>query len=82
MKKHVQSLCSLAFLLVAADLAAQQNDSDTVREKQIQEVVLVNVGYGVQKKSVVTGAISKVTSKDFENSPNGQIGQAMKLCCS
>lgn len=68
----------MALLLDAQNLSAQENDADTLREREIQEVVLVNVGYGVQKKSVVTGAISKVTAKDVENAPNGQIGQAIQ----
>ncbi|WP_333877579.1 SusC/RagA family TonB-linked outer membrane protein [Flavobacterium sp.] len=42
------------------------------------EEVVINVGYGSQKKSVVTGAISKVTAKDLENVPNGRIEQALQ----
>lgn len=45
--------------------------------KKLDEVV-VNVGYGTQKKSVVTGAISKVTAKDLERIPSGGIGQALQ----
>lgn len=78
MKKQILSVLSLSLMLSATGLMAQQTDSDTLREKQIEEVVLVNVGYGVQKKSVVTGAISKVTSRDFENAPNGGIGQVIQ----
>ena len=37
----------------------------------LDEVVVV--GYGSQKKSVVTGAISSVKAKDLENVPNGRI---------
>lgn len=40
--------------------------------------VVVNVGYGTQKKSVVTGAISSVRAKDLENVPNGRIEQALQ----
>ncbi|MHA6727609.1 SusC/RagA family TonB-linked outer membrane protein [Chryseobacterium sp. A301] len=78
MKKQILSVLSLSMLLSATGLMAQQAEKDTVREETIEEVVLVNVGYGVQKKSVVTGAISKVTSEDFENAPNGGIGQMMQ----
>lgn len=78
MKKQILSVLSLSLLLGASSLQAQQTQQDTVRESEIEEVVLVNVGYGVQKKSVVTGAISKITSDDFENSPNGGIGQMMQ----
>lgn len=42
----------------------------------LQEVVVV--GYGTQKKSVVTGAISSVKSKDLEKLPNGRIEQALQ----
>lgn len=40
--------------------------------------VVVNVGYGTQKKSVVTGAISSVKAKDLEKVPNGRIEQALQ----
>jgi TonB-linked SusC/RagA family outer membrane protein len=42
----------------------------------MQEVVVV--GYGTQKKSVTTGAISGVKSKDIEKIPNGRIEQALQ----
>ncbi|MEI8048813.1 MAG: TonB-dependent receptor [Bacteroidota bacterium] len=42
----------------------------------MQEVVVV--GYGTQKKSVVTGAISSVKAKDMEKIPNGRVEQALQ----
>lgn len=42
----------------------------------MQEVVVV--GYGTQKRSVVTGAISSVKAKDMEKNPNGRIEQALQ----
>ena len=42
----------------------------------MQEVVVV--GYGTQKKSVTTGAISGVKSKDIEKIPNGRVEQALQ----
>lgn len=39
---------------------------------------LVVVGYGIQKKSVVTGAISRVKAKDLENVPSGRIEQSLQ----
>jgi len=39
---------------------------------------LVVVGYGVQQKSVVTGAITSVRSKDLENMPITRIEQALQ----
>ncbi|RYY53210.1 MAG: TonB-dependent receptor [Chitinophagaceae bacterium] len=42
----------------------------------LDEVVVV--GYGTQKKSVVTGSISSVKARDIENIPNGRIEQALQ----
>lgn len=49
------------------ELHADHNMKITLKEdnKVIDEVVVV--GYGVQKKSALTGAISKVESKDLQN---------------
>jgi TonB-linked SusC/RagA family outer membrane protein len=44
--------------------------------ESLQEVVVV--GYGSQKKSVVTGAISSVKAKDLEKVPNGRIEQSLQ----
>lgn len=43
---------------------------------KLDEIVVV--GYGTQKKSVVTGAISSVKAKDIENIPSGRIEQALQ----
>jgi TonB-linked SusC/RagA family outer membrane protein len=43
---------------------------------KMDEVIVV--GYGTQKRSVVTGAISKVTAKDLEKIPSGRIEQALQ----
>ena len=37
------------------------------------------VGYGTQKKSVVTGAISSVKAKDLEKVPNGRMSKLFKV---
>ncbi|NDP26477.1 MAG: TonB-dependent receptor [Flavobacterium sp.] len=44
--------------------------------QSLQEVVVV--GYGTQKKSVNTGAISSVKAKDLEKIPNGRIEQTLQ----
>ena len=44
--------------------------------QDLNEVVVV--GYGTQKKSVVTGAISSVRAKDIEKVPNGRIEQVLQ----
>ena len=51
-----------------------------VNMKASQQVMdqIVVVGYGVQKKSVVTGAISSVKAKDLENIPSGRVEQALQ----
>ncbi|MBI3138385.1 MAG: TonB-dependent receptor [Sphingobacteriales bacterium] len=43
---------------------------------KLDEVVVV--GYGTQKKSVVTGSISSVKAKDLEKVPSGRIEQALQ----
>lgn len=43
---------------------------------ELEEFVVV--GYGVQQKSVVTGAISGVKSKDLENMPISRLEQALQ----
>ena len=56
-----------------------RNEIDVVlvaTSKSLNEVVVV--GYGTQRKSVVTGAISSVKAKDLENVPNGRIEQALQ----
>jgi TonB-linked SusC/RagA family outer membrane protein len=44
--------------------------------KQIDEVVVV--GYGVQKKSVITGAISSVSAKDIDNKQLTRLDDALQ----
>ena len=44
--------------------------------QDLNEVVVV--GYGTQKKSVVTGAISSVKAKDIEKVPNGRVEQILQ----
>jgi TonB-linked SusC/RagA family outer membrane protein len=44
--------------------------------RNLNEVVVV--GYGTQKKSVITGAISGVTAKDFEDQPVTRIEQVLQ----
>jgi TonB-linked SusC/RagA family outer membrane protein len=51
---------------------------ELVAESNKLEEVVINVGYGTVKKSVLTGAISKVTAKDLEKVPNGSIETALQ----
>ena len=50
----------------------------TMVEETIGLEEVVAIGYGVQKKSVVTGAISGVTSEELENKPNYTVEQALQ----
>ena len=43
---------------------------------ELEEFVVV--GYGTQRKSLVTGAISKVTSEELEDMPNSRLEQALQ----
>jgi TonB-linked SusC/RagA family outer membrane protein len=47
-------------------------------EDGAMQEVLVNVGYGTQRKSVLTGAISSVRARDLEKVPNGRVEQALQ----
>lgn len=44
--------------------------------KALEEVVVV--GYGTQKRELVTGAISSVNAKDLKSMPSGQVGQQLQ----
>ena len=59
-----------AFLLLGSMLHAQQNDS-VKKETEIEQVVLI--GYGAKKKTDLTGSITAISAKDFNegsvNSP-------------
>lgn len=48
----------------------------TAKADTLEEVVVV--GYGTQKKSVVTGAISSVDAEDLENQQIGRLEQALQ----
>lgn len=61
-----------AFLLAGAMLNAQQKDS--TKTKEIEQVVLI--GYGKQKKSDLTGSVTALTAKDFNQ---GAIGSPEQL---
>lgn len=79
MRKQIVSVLSLSLLTSATMVYGQKKGSDTaLQEQKIEEVVLINVGYGRQKKSVVTGAISKVNAQELEKVPNGRVEQALQ----
>ena len=61
---------------VAVGSKSQINVALSADTKALQEVVVV--GYGTQKKSQMTGAISSVTSKQITEMPITNLGQAMQ----
>ncbi|MFC0345311.1 SusC/RagA family TonB-linked outer membrane protein [Epilithonimonas hispanica] len=66
--KYSKCLGLAAVLYFTANYSAQQRVIDTAsKEKTIEEVVVI--GYGTQKKSNVTGAISSIKASDLENAP-------------
>jgi TonB-linked SusC/RagA family outer membrane protein len=52
------------------------NVSMVKSESKLDEVVVV--GYGTQKRSVLTGAISSVKAKEIEKVPNGRVEQVLQ----
>lgn len=58
--------------------AGQAEVNVTLEEdaSQLEEVVII--GYGVKKKSVVTGAISSIKSEDLESSSNQRVEQTIQ----
>lgn len=67
----------IAVLYFTSSFQAQvKSDSAAIKEKKIDEVVLI--GYGTQKKSNVTGAIASIKSADIENIPGGKPEQVLQ----
>lgn len=68
---------AINFATLEVEAAAVNNITlSSSANASLEEVVVV--GYGTQKKSVVTGAISSVKAKELENVPNGRIEQALQ----
>jgi hypothetical protein len=66
-----RSLGMVAVLYFTANFSAQNTKNDTLpKEQKIEEVVMI--GYGTQKKSNVTGAISSIKASDIEAIPAGK----------
>lgn len=66
------------FLAQEIPLNGQTNLNVTLQEnvEQLEEVVVI--GYGTQKKSVVTGAISSVSAEDIQKAPILRVEQALQ----
>ena len=68
----------IGYLQQIIPVGNQQNFSIVLKEdtQNLDEVVVV--GYGIQKKSVVTAAISRVTSKDLSNATPTRVEDVLK----
>ncbi|PJJ08336.1 TonB-linked SusC/RagA family outer membrane protein [Flavobacterium sp. 1] len=77
-KNGVLSISFIGYKTV--DLAVNGQTSVEVKmypaSQDLNEVIVV--GYGTQKKSVTTGAISSVRARDLEKVPNGRVEQALQ----
>lgn len=72
-----RSLGMVAVLYFTASFSAQNTTGDSLpKEQKIEEVVMI--GYGTQRKSNVTGAISSIKASDIENIPAGKPEQVLQ----
>lgn len=75
--KITKGIGLVAVLYFTANFHAQTAPKDTVqKEQKIEEVVMI--GYGTQKKSNVTGAISSLKASDIEDIPTGRPEQVLQ----
>jgi TonB-dependent starch-binding outer membrane protein SusC len=68
----------IGYKTTVINVEGRQNLSVTMEEDQQQLEEVVVIGFGVQKKAVVTGAISKVKSEDLENMPVVRLEQSLQ----
>lgn len=77
MKNTVKLTSMIAAIYLFAgyqELSAQQKDS--LKEKQIEEVVMI--GYGKAKKIDLTSAIAKVKPEELTKTPSALVGQGLQ----
>lgn len=74
--KLTVSLIGMAAQTVTVPASGKITVSLATDSKDLTDVVVV--GYGTQKKSVVTGAISSVKAKDLETMPINRVEQALQ----
>lgn len=74
---------SLVYSFVGYNTVVLPVDGRTVLDVAMQESIsqlndVVVVGYGVQRKSQVTGAISSISNDDFKDQPVGNLAQSIQ----
>lgn len=65
-----------AMTLLPASFAFSQSKKDSVKEKKIEEVVLI--GYGQQKKEAVTGSVSSLNANALKEIPSANVTEALQ----
>lgn len=75
-KSTTKKLSIIAAIYFAGIYSGQIQQTDSVKEKNIEEVVLI--GYGSVKKQNLTSAVSSVKSDAFDNRPIYNVGQAIQ----
>lgn len=65
-----------AMTLLPSSFAFSQSKKDSIKEKKIEEVVLI--GYGQQKKEAVTGSVASVKGDALREVPTANITQALQ----
>ncbi len=68
----------IGFFSKEVPVANQSTINVSLVEETIDMDEVVVVGYGVQQKSLVTGAISSIDAKDMENMSVGRVEEAMQ----
>lgn len=66
--KTLKSTCLIAVLYFGAGVNAQTTKKDTIKERTIEEVVMI--GYGSAKKRDLTGSIVKIKGEDVGDKPS------------
>lgn len=61
-------MIAVIYLFTGYQELSAQAKKDSIKEKQIEEVVMI--GYGTQKKENVTGSIGVVSAKELADKPN------------
>lgn len=76
MKNYCKILKIAPVFFLAGTVMFEAQQKDSIRQKDIDQVVIV--GYGTQKKSDITGAVSSVKTKDIEKFPVTRADQALQ----
>jgi len=74
----VIEISSVGFKTKTVELKGEQNLDVILEESKSQLNDVVVVGYGTQKKSDITGAISSIRNKDFKDQPVSNVAQSIQ----